>query len=87
LRDREPDGALDVAGDQFIAALEPLIEALQHAPRLLAGIARSHDGDLVSALVGHHPQPALDQGEILAVLAQQQRGEPIVVEGERDLRR
>ena len=87
LRDREPDGALDVAGNQFIAALEPLIEPLQHASRLLAGFARSHDGDLVSALVGYHPQAALDQGEILSVLAEQQRGEPVVVEGERDLRR
>ena len=71
--------------DQFVAALQSLVEALEHAPRLLAGLARSHDGDLVAALVGHHPEPALDQGEMLPVLAQQQRGQPIVVEGERDL--
>src|SRR5215813_11440104 len=39
LCDREPDRAFDVAGDEFVAALEPRIEAVKHAARLLAGVA------------------------------------------------
>ena len=45
LRQREPDGALDVALHQFVAALEPLIETFEHAARLLAGFARAFEGD------------------------------------------
>ena len=40
LRDREPDRALDIAGDEIAAALELLVEAFEHAARLLAGVAR-----------------------------------------------
>ena len=87
LRDREPDGALDVAGDQLVAALEPLVERVEHAPRLLAGVARALERDVVAALLGDHAEPVLDQREVLVVLAEQQRGEAVVVEGERDLGR
>ena len=85
LRDREPDRALDVAGDELVAALEPLVEALEHAARLLDGVARALERDLIAALLGDDAEPALDQREVLAVLAEQQRGEAIVVEGEHDL--
>jgi hypothetical protein len=40
---------------------------------------------VVAALLGDDAQPALDQRQVLAVLAEQQRGEPVVVEGEHDL--
>ena len=43
--------------------------------------------DVVAALIGDHAEPALDQREVLAVLAEQRRGEAVVVEGEHDLRR
>ena len=41
--------------------------------------------DVIAALLGDHAEPALDQREVLAVLAEQHRGEPVVVEGEHDL--
>ena len=72
---------------QFVAALELLVEAFEHAARLLAGVARARERDVIAALLGHDAEPALDQGEVLAVLAEQQRGEAIVVEGEHDLGR
>src|SRR5262249_18842645 len=60
LRDRKPDRSLDVAGDELVAALEPGIEAVEHAARLLAGVARSLDGELITALLGDYSKPALD---------------------------
>ena len=87
MRDRKPDRAFNVTGDDFVAALEPRIEPLEDAARLLAGVARSLDGDLVAALLRDHAEPPLDQSEVLSILAKQQRGEAIVVERERDLRR
>ena len=85
LRDGEPDRALDVAGDDLVAALEPVVQAFEHAARLLAGVARALDGDVVAARVGGDAEPPLDQREVLAVLAEQHRGQPVVVEGEHDL--
>ena len=86
LRDRLADRAFDVACDEIVAALELLVEAFQHAARLLAGVARAFDGDVIAALLGDHAEPALDQREVLSVLAEQDGGEPVVVEGEHDLR-
>ena len=71
MRDREPDRALDVAGDEIAAALELLIEAFEHAARLLAGIAAAFERDVIAALLGDHAESALDQGEVLAVLTEQ----------------
>ena len=87
LRQREPDGAVDVALHQFVAALEPLIKALEHAARLIAGFARAFERDLIAARIGDDAEPALDQSEVLAVLSEQRGGEAVVVEGENDLRR
>jgi hypothetical protein len=42
---------------------------------------------MIAALLGDDAEPPLDQRQVLAVLAEQERGEPIVVEGERNLRR
>ena len=42
---------------------------------------------MIAALLGDHAEPALDQGEVLAVLAEQRRGEPVVVERDHDLGR
>ena len=49
LRDRDADRALDIPLRKIVAALELLIEVLQHATRLLAGFARSFDRDLIAA--------------------------------------
>ena len=87
LRQRLADRAFDIAGDEVVAALELLVKALEHAPRLLAGLARAFDGDVVAALIGDDVEPALDQREVLPVLAEQSRGEPVVVEGQHDLGR
>ena len=71
LRDGEPDRALDVAGGEVVAALELLVEAFEHAARLLDGVARAFERDVVAALLGDDAEPALDQREVLAVLAEQ----------------
>src|SRR5208282_512956 len=85
LRQREPDGAVDVALHQFVAALEPVIEAFEHAARLLAGLARALQGDVIAARIGDDAEPALDQGKVLAVLPEQRGGQAVVIEGESDL--
>ena len=41
---------------------------------------------MIAALFGDDAQPTLDQGQVLPVLAEQQGGEPVIVEGEHDLR-
>ncbi len=87
LCDREPDRALDVTGDEIAAALELLVEAFEHATRLLAGIAAAFQRDVIAALLGDDAEAALDQGEVLAVLTEQRRGEPVVVERDHDLGR
>ena len=86
LRDRLADGAFDVALAQIVAALELLVEPFQHAARLLAGAARALDGDVIAALFGDDAEPAFDQREVLSVLSEQHRGEPVVLEREHGLR-
>src|SRR5262249_44484392 len=85
LRDREPDRALDIARGEILSALDMLVEALQHAARLLDRVARAFKGDVVAALLGDDAEAALDQSEILAVLAEQHRSVAVVVERENDL--
>ncbi len=87
LRQRQPDGAVDVALRQLVAAFEPLIKAFQHAARLIAAFAWAVERDLIAARGGDDAEPALDQREILAVLPKQGRGEAVVVERQDDLRR
>ena len=87
LRDGEPDRAFDVARGEILAALDVLVEAFEHAARLLDGVARAVERDVIAALLGDDAEPALDQREVLAVLAEQHRGVAVVVEGEHDLRR
>ncbi len=85
LRDRLPDGAFDVAGRQILAALDLFVETFEHAAGLFAGVARAFDVDVIAALVGHDAKPAFDQSEVLAVLAEQHRSQPVVLESEHDL--
>jgi hypothetical protein len=86
LRDRKPDRAFDVAGGEVMPAFEAFIQAFEHAPRLFAAVAGAFNGDMIAALLRYHPEPPLDQGKILPVLAEQQGSEAIVLEGEHDLR-
>src|SRR5271165_1093659 len=84
LRYGKADRSLDIAGDKLVAMLEPVIQAFEHAPRLFHAVARSRDADVVAPLVGNYLQPALDQGEVLAVLAEQRGGQSVVVECEHE---
>jgi len=79
LRQRQPDRAVDVAPHQFVAALEPLVEAFEHAPRQLAGLVGAFQRDVIAARIGDDAEPAFDQGEVLAVLTEQGGGKAIVV--------
>src|SRR5262249_57513828 len=56
------------------------------ARRLLAGAARARQRHLVAALLRYHAEPALDQRQVLAVLAEEKRGEAVVIERESDAR-
>ena len=85
LRDREADRAFDVALREIVAALDLLVEAFEHALGALAAVARAFERHLVAARGGHHAEAALDQREVLPVLAEQRRGAAIVVEGEHGL--
>ena len=87
LRESEPDGAVNVALHQFVAAFEAFVEAFEHAARLLAGLARAFQRDVIAARGGGGAEPPFDEREILAVLAEQRGGEAIVVESQNDLRR
>ena len=40
---------------------------------------------MVAVGVGDHAEPALEMGEVLVVLAEDEAREPVVVEGQRDL--
>ena len=82
-----PDSAFDVALQQIVAALDPLVKTFEHAARLLAGAARAVEGNVVAARTGDDAEIALDQREVLPILPEQGRGEPVIVEGERDLGR
>src|SRR6266849_547924 len=65
--------------------LESLIQAFEHSSRLLHAIAGSRDADVVAPLFRDHSQPALDQSEVLTVLAEQHGGQSIVIECEHKL--
>ena len=64
-----------------------LVEAFEHAAGLLDGVARAVERDVIAALLGDDAEPALDQRQVLAVLAEQHGGVAVVVEGEHDLGR
>src|SRR6476619_5006699 len=66
-------------------ALELLIEPLKHPAGLFACPARTFDGDMIAALFGHYAEPPFDQREVLAALAEQHRGELIVLKGQHAL--
>src|SRR5215210_7368164 len=70
LRDCQSYCTFNVARNQLVAALEPLVKTFQHALRLLAGVARAFDGDVVTALIHDHAKPTFDQSEVLSVLAE-----------------
>src|ERR1041385_4422107 len=86
LRNRETNCPFDIALAEIVTALDLLVEAFEHAARAFAGIARAFDRHLVAARVRDHAKAALDQRQVLPVLAEQRRGAAIVVEGEHGLR-
>ena len=85
LRDHGADRAFDFALREIVALHRLRIERLQHAPRGVAAVARSCDGDVVAARIDDDAEPAFDQREILAVGADQRRSRAVVVEVDDDL--
>ena len=86
LRDHGADRAFDVALRQFVALHCLRIQRLQHAPRGVAAVAGSGDGDVIAARIDHDAEPPLDQREVLAVGADQRGSGAVVVEVDDDLR-
>ena len=64
------DHALDIAGVGGLTELGALIEHFEHAPRLLAGLLRAANHDLVAVGVGDHAEAALDERDVLVVMAE-----------------
>ena len=87
LRDGQADRAFDVAGGEIVAALDAARRGLRARGAPARRRRASLERDVVAALLGDDAEPALDQREVLAVLAEQDGGEAVVVEGEHDLRR
>ena len=85
LRQRLADRAFHIAGRQVAAAPDLLVETFQHPPRTLAGFAAAADRDVIAARIRDDIHPPLDQAEMLAILPEQDRREPVVVKGEHDL--
>ncbi len=85
LRDHGADGAFDVALRQILALHRLGVERLQHAPRRVAAVARSGDGDVIAARIHDDAEPAFDQREILPVRADQRGSGAVVVEVDDDL--
>src|SRR5271169_357020 len=71
LRQRKPDGAVDIALGKLVASFEPLIKTFEYAARLIAGFARPFNRDLIAARIGDDAEPAFDQREVLAVLPEE----------------
>src|SRR5947208_967622 len=71
----------------ILTALDIVVEPFRHTASLLHGIARALNRHVVAARIRGHAEPALDQGEVLTVLAEQRRGEPVVVERQDSLGR
>ena len=64
-----------------------MIQRLEHRARLLAGLTRPAQDHLVAIGVSLHAKLALDMREILVVMAEHQRGETVIVEGQRNFLR
>ena len=86
LRDHGADRALDVALRQIVSLRRLRIQCFQHAPRRVAAVARSGDGDVIAARIDHDAEPAFDQRQVLSVGSDQRRDRAIVVEVDDDLR-
>ncbi len=76
----EADRRIDLAEVDGEAALQPLIELVQHLARLGHGAGIAGDGDLIAARHQRDAEALLDAREMAVVLAEQHRQQPIVVE-------
>src|SRR5262249_38214448 len=68
-------------------APELLVKPFEYPPRPFHAVTRAGQGDVVTALLGNHAEPTLDQRQVLPVLAEQQGCEPVILERQHDLRR
>ncbi len=85
LRDHRADRAFDVALGEVLSFHGLLIEHFKHAPRGVAAVARTCDGDVIAAGVGDHAETALDQREVLSVGTDQGGRGTVIVERDDDL--
>ena len=81
------DDALDIPFACRLTLFDTFVQHLEHAPRLLARLARAFDDDLVSVGVGRHAEPALDARDVLIVMAKDDRGGGVVGESDGDFGR
>ena len=81
----EADRAVDVAGRDLVALLEPAVQDVEGEPGAGAGLLAAADGHLVAAGGGIDPEPLLDLREVAVELAEQRRHQPVVVEGDDDM--
>ena len=76
------DRAVDVAGRQSVAGFDPRVEKFERAAGGIAGFGRAFQRHVVAVGVGNDAEAAFDLGEVLVELAEDERGEAIVGEGE-----
>jgi hypothetical protein len=81
-----PDRAFDIALRQIVPLDRLRIQGFQDAPRGVAAVAGSGDGDVIAARIDHDAEPALDLRQVLSVGSDQCRRPSIVIEVDDDLR-
>ena len=79
------DGAVDVAERQGGAVADAFVQVLEHVPRLVGGARHALQHDVVAERVGGDAEAALEMGEVLVVMAENEARQAVVVEGEGDL--
>src|SRR5262249_34475299 len=72
------DHPLDVAFTCGLALLHALVQHLEHAARLLARLARALDDNLIAVGVSRDAERALNAGDVLIVMAENDRGGGVV---------
>ena len=85
LQDALLNRAVDVAETHRVAEFDLGIEVFENALSLFAGFRRPFERHVIAVGMRRNSEPALYLGDILVVLAEQQRSEAIVVEGQSEL--
>ena len=81
------DRAFDVAETGGLPELGAGVKHFEDPPRVLGGFLRTLEDDLVAVHVGDHAEASLDLGDVLIVMAEDDRRQSVVIEGEREFGR